>query len=100
MTAPAPPSLADRFRFTPRAEPVRLRETAPHVHAYAWRRPSPAASLILLHGLQSHAQWFAEAAELLLDRGLAVYALDRRGSGSAAGERGDVGCYSDWFAEV
>jgi lysophospholipase len=53
-----------------------------------------------LHGLQSHAQWFAEAAELLCDRGFAVYALDRRGSGSSPAPRGDIHRYADWFEEV
>jgi alpha-beta hydrolase superfamily lysophospholipase len=56
--------------------------------------------LVLLHGLQSHGQWFAEAAELLCDRGMAVYALDRRGSGSSPAPRGDIRRYADWFEEV
>jgi lysophospholipase len=70
------------------------------VHGYAWRHPKPAASLILLHGFQSHAQWFAEAADLLVERGFSVYALDRRGSGSSPYKRGDIGRYEEWFEEV
>src|SRR5438105_1128903 len=100
MTSPISESVASRFSFTERAEPFRLRAEPPHVHGYAWRRAEPTASLVLLHGFQSHAQWFAEAGELLYDRGFSVYALDRRGSGSSPGERGHVDRYRDWLDEV
>ncbi|HEY3061226.1 MAG TPA: alpha/beta fold hydrolase [Chloroflexota bacterium] len=93
-------SIVERFRFTERAEPVRLGDTEPRVHGYAWRHPTPTAALVLVHGLQSHAGWFADAAEVLFDRGLAVYALDRRGSGSSVATRGDIARYTDWFEEV
>jgi acylglycerol lipase len=89
-----------RFAFSAQAEPFRLRAGAPHVHGYAWRHPDPAAALVLVHGLQSHAQWFAEAADGLLARGRSVFALDRRGSGSSPGPRGDVRGYGDWLDEV
>jgi acylglycerol lipase len=91
---------SSRFDFSSRAEPFRLRDTAPHVHGYVWRHPSPAATLVLAHGLQSHAQWFAEAADALLERGLSVYAVDRLGSGSSSGVRGDISSYRDWFDEL
>ena len=93
-------SIASRFNFTERAEPFRLRAEPPHVHGYAWRQAEPTASLVLIHGFQSHAQWFAEAGELLYDRGFSVYALDRRGSGSSPDERGHVDRYRDWLEEV
>ena len=90
-----------RFEFGPRAHPLRLGGDRAPVRGYAWQ-PSglPAATLVLVHGLQSHAQWFAEAADLLCDRGLAVYALDRRGSGSSPMARGDVSRYVEWFDEL
>jgi len=100
MSLATPAPVAERFRFSPRAEPVRLGSAPPYVHGYAWRHPAPSATLVLVHGLQSHAQWFAEAAELLLDRGFGVYALDRQGSGSSPAVRGDVVRYADWFDEV
>jgi alpha-beta hydrolase superfamily lysophospholipase len=93
-------SIASRFSFTERPEPFRLRAEPPHVHGYTWRRSEPTASLVLIHGFQSHAQWFAEAGELLYDRGFSVYALDRRGSGSSPEERGHVDRYQDWLEEV
>ncbi|HEV3365210.1 MAG TPA: alpha/beta hydrolase, partial [Acidimicrobiia bacterium] len=74
-----------RFRFSERARPLTLDDRDPAVHGYAWRHPSPVAALVVLHGLQSHAQWFAEAAEGLVNRGLSVYALERSGSGSSPG---------------
>jgi len=89
-----------RFRFSERARPFELDGREPAVHGYAWRHPSPVASLVVVHGLQSHAQWFAEAADGLVDRGLAVYALERRGSGSSPGRSGDIDRYRAWFAEV
>lgn len=89
-----------RFEWGPGAQPLRLDEHRPPVCGHAWRPPTPAAVLVLLHGLQSHSEWFAEAAELLCARGFAVYALDRRGSGSSPAPRGDIRRYADWFEEV
>src|SRR4051794_19043094 len=93
-------SPATRFRFSTRAEPLRLRDSEPHVYGYAWRHPAPRASVVLVHGLQSHSQWFAEAADLLLDRNLSVYAVDRRGSGASPAPPGGIEHYAEWFAEV
>jgi muconate cycloisomerase len=90
----------DRFRFSERATPLTLDDVAPAVHGYAWRHPAPAATVVLLHGLQSHSQWFAEAAEGLVGRGLSVYGLERRGSGSSPGRSGDVDRYETWFEEA
>ncbi|MCA1846223.1 MAG: alpha/beta hydrolase, partial [Actinobacteria bacterium] len=89
-----------RFRFSASARPLVLDDRSPAVHGYAWRHPSPAAALVMVHGLQSHAQWFAEAADGLVDRGLSVYALERRGSGSSPARSGDVDRYRTWFDEV
>ncbi len=100
MTSPTTGSLASRFGFSRRAQPLRLRDAEPRVFGYAWLHPEPLASLVLVHGLQSHSQWFAEAADLLVDRGLSVYAVDRRGSGDSPGEPGHIEHYTDWFEEV
>jgi acylglycerol lipase len=101
MSLTASRSIAERFRLSARAEPVRLGEVESPVSGYVWRHAAPSAVLVLVHGLQSHAGWFADAAETLVDRGLALYALDRRGSGSSTGaERGDIASYTDWFDEV
>jgi lysophospholipase len=90
-----------RFEFCPRARPLQLGSDQLPVRGYAWQpSAAPAATMVLVHGLQSHARWFAEAADLLCDRALAVYALDRRGSGSSPMPRGEIGRYSEWFDEV
>jgi alpha-beta hydrolase superfamily lysophospholipase len=93
-------SFASRLQFSERAELLRLGDDEPGVRAYAWRTGVPRAAVVLIHGMQSHAQWFADAAEVLVDRGLTVYALDRRGSGSSPAVRGDVQRYTDWYDEV
>lgn len=92
-------AIAERLVYTEWAERLRL-GGEPGVRGYAWRHARPAAAVVLVHGLQSHAQWFAEAAEALLDRGVTVYAVDRRGSGSSPAVRGDVARYADWYGEV
>ena len=92
--------VAERFTLSQSAEAWQLRADAPHACGYSWRLPAASSRVILLHGLQSHSQWFAETGPLLKERGLDTYALDRRGSGSSPGLRGDIGDYRDWFAEV
>ena len=100
MTAPASASSPPRFRPSDRAVPLGRAGGGSALHGYAWPCPAPGASLVLLHGLQSHAQWFAEGADALRDRGCAVYAPDRRGSGTSPGPRGDIRAYGDWLDDV
>src|SRR5262245_52593139 len=58
--------------------------------AYArwWPVPSPAGAVLYLHGIQSHAGWYAESARRLQQAGFAVMQPDRRGSGRNADDRG------------
>lgn len=72
----------------------------PRAFGFRWHRGEPRAVLVLLHGLQSHSGWFGEAATLLQERGFAVYALDRRGSGASPGRKGDIRDYREWLREV
>jgi alpha-beta hydrolase superfamily lysophospholipase len=81
-------------------EGFRVDGSAGTVCGYAWVPVSPQAAVILLHGLQSHARWFAPIAGQLGEWGVAVYAPDRRGSGSSPGVCGDVRRFSDWFEDV
>jgi alpha-beta hydrolase superfamily lysophospholipase len=69
-----------------------VRETLPPGVAtgFVWRPASHATCVVVLvHGLQSHADWFAEPGLQLARRGVAVYAPDRRGSGASTAPRGD-----------
>ena len=43
-----------RFRFSERARPFELDGREPAVHGYAWRHPSPVASLVVVHGRDDH----------------------------------------------
>ncbi len=53
-----------------------------------FRAAQPKASLVYLHGIQSHGAWYVETAEELARRGYSVYLPDRRGSGLSPGPRG------------
>jgi acylglycerol lipase len=46
-----------------------------------WRPDHPRAALVYLHGIQSHSGWYAASSECLARAGVAVYQLERRGSG-------------------
>ena len=48
------------------------------------------AAFIYVHGIESHAGWFDDAADLLSRRGYPVYCLDRRGSGINRENRGFI----------
>jgi alpha-beta hydrolase superfamily lysophospholipase len=50
----------------------------------------PSAVVVFLHGIASHAAWFAETAVVLSAHGVAVYGPDRRGSGLSGGRRGHL----------
>lgn len=47
-------------------------------------------ALVYLHGIESHAGWFAQAATRLAEHGYDVFSLDRRGSGINRENRGYV----------
>src|SRR5687767_14534269 len=64
---------------------------------HAWIPAEPAAALLYVHGIQSHAGWLFETGPALAARGVALYALDRRGSGRSGGERGDARSFRDWL---
>lgn len=97
---PGSPALVRRFAFSERTEAWRVESPGVSAFGYAWRAASPVAAVVLVHGLQSHAQWFAEAAEELVDQRISVYALDRRGSGSSPGVRGDIERFGFWLDEI
>ncbi len=61
-----------------------------------WNAPAATANgeaVILLHGIESHSEWFCEVAAKLADSGYAVLAYDRAGWGKSAGERGHIPTY-------
>src|SRR5262249_55237602 len=58
------------------------------------------AVLVFLHGIASHAGWFAETAEVLGARGIRVVAPDRRGSGRSGGPRGHLVRYEQALSDL
>jgi alpha-beta hydrolase superfamily lysophospholipase len=72
------------------------------LHYLAWPTgPSPPwAVVIFLHGIASHAGWFAETAAHLNHHGVAVYGPDRRGSGRSGGPRGHLARYERALDDV
>jgi alpha-beta hydrolase superfamily lysophospholipase len=60
----------------------------------------PWAVVVFLHGIASHGGWFGETAGDLVERGVAVYAPDRRGSGRSGGPRGHLARYGRALDDV
>jgi alpha-beta hydrolase superfamily lysophospholipase len=56
----------------------------------AHTQPGATTALVYLHGIESHAGWFAQAASRLAEHGYDVFSLDRRGSGINRENRGYV----------
>src|SRR4051812_22485009 len=67
----------------------------------AWRPGvTPRGIVIIVPGFNSHSGYYAWAAERLVAKGLAVYALDLRGRGRSDGERFYVQEFSDYVSDV
>lgn len=62
-----------------------------------YRAPESRGALVYLHGIESHAGWFAAAAEALCASGFDVYCLDRRGSGINRENRGFISGHVDRY---
>jgi len=75
-------------RFIQASDGVQL-----HYLCWSGGRRLPWAVVVFLHGIASHAGWFGETAADLKQRGVAVYAPDRRGSGRSGGPRGHLDRY-------
>jgi alpha-beta hydrolase superfamily lysophospholipase len=82
-------------RFLTASDGVRLH----YLHWPSGRSP-PRAVVVLLHGIASHAGWFEETAADLGGQGMAVYGLDRRGSGRSGGPRGHLARYGRALDDV
>jgi len=66
-----------------------------------WRPEKPRAALVYLHGIQSHSGWYEASSRRLAKAGVAVFQVERRGSGmDTAHERGHVDRAEVWLADV
>ena len=63
----------------------------------AYTTPDASTALVYLHGIESHAGWFAQAATLLQGHGYDVFNLDRRGSGINRENRGYTSGHIDRY---
>lgn len=63
----------------------------------AYTTPGASTAIVYLHGIESHAGWFARAADLLRERHYDVFCLDRRGSGINRENRGFTPGHVDQF---
>lgn len=86
------PTVADRHAAS-RARLTAADGVPLHYRAWFPQDQRPAGALLFVHGIASHGAWFAETAAHLADRGIAVYAPDRRGSGLSGGPRGHVASF-------
>ena len=61
----------------------------------------PRAAIVYLHGIQSHSGWYEASSRCLAAAGIAVYQIERRGSGrDVAHERGHVDRAETWIDDV
>lgn len=66
-----------------------------HISHQPRRGELPAVGFLYLHGIESHAGWFDEAADELCSRGFSVYCMDRRGSGLNQDDAGFISGHID-----
>ena len=70
---------------------------------WVWRPAAgdPPPTLVYLHGIQSHSGWYEASSRYLAEAGVAVYQIERRGSGrDEAHERGHVDRAEVWLQDV
>ena len=71
------------------------------IHMREWLpEGAPRGVVVICHGVNSHGGQHAWTAEQLVDRGLAVYAVDLRGRGQAQGERFYVEDIAEYVADI
>ena len=62
-----------------------------------WKSKNPKHVLLFINGLESHAGWFSGMAADLIDKGIVIYGLERRGSGLNAKSFGGFG---GWVCDI
>ena len=68
---------------------------------YCWEAQNQSGDCLLyLHGIESHAGWFIQSAEMVNARGWPVVFAERRGSGRSQQDRGHASGYKRLLADV
>ncbi len=65
-----------------------------------WTGSTESPVVIYLHGIEGHSQWFENTASALNERGITVYAPDRRGSGMNGNLRGHLEDYKILLSDL
>jgi alpha-beta hydrolase superfamily lysophospholipase len=65
-----------------------------------WLGEESAPVILYLHGIEGHGQWFENTACALAERGITVYAPDRRGSGMNGTLRGHLENYNTLLSDL
>ena len=60
----------------------------------------PHANLVIVHGLGGHSDLFSHIVDYLVPRGYGIYALDLRGHGRSAGQRGHIFTWQEFREDL
>lgn len=66
----------------------------------AWLPEEPKATVLVAHGLGEHSGRYGNLVDAVVPQGYAVYALDHRGHGRSAGQRGHVNRFDDYLLDL
>jgi alpha-beta hydrolase superfamily lysophospholipase len=66
----------------------------------AWPHPHAKITFAVAHGLGEHAGRYSAFAEAMARRGMGTFAVDLRGHGKSAGQRGHVDSWSQWTEDI
>ncbi len=69
-------------------------------YAHVTSPPNPVGRVVLLHGIRSHAGWYARSIRAFAEAGYEVHFLDRRGSGLNTARRGDTPSFRRLLLDV
>ncbi|MEU3756439.1 alpha/beta fold hydrolase [Streptomyces olivoreticuli] len=73
-----------------RKEIIHVRRDGADLALHLWRPKNLKGAIFYFHGLQSHAGWLWEVGPQYANNDIALFVLDRRGSGISDGERNDI----------
>ncbi len=65
-----------------------------------WKGKSGMPVVLYLHGIEGHSQWFENTASVLNQKGITVYAPDRRGAGLNPRDRGNLSSFKTYLGDL
>ncbi len=70
-----------------------------HLFLRSWLVDSPHV-LLIMHGLGGHSDWYIDMGNQISAQNINVYAMDHRGFGQSAGDRGHVSAYRTFVEDI